>query len=558
MPIKGRNNQWVAANTSAKPGAEVPAIDDLTLLGLGELIQLPLAVGSAFPVLPAEQPAALPEDLEATDFSALSLGQLLALGVSGGDEPEDEDEGGENPEDGQSAAEKCDEDDDGEDGEGKEKDAAPDDSPGLFQELQVETVEWLSHNDELSLLGSGHGFFDSGVPTAAGPASLRFGGVQAGLGNQPVPGALPPGPSDPIQTWFSAFAIDLIDGTIGESWSVADSVGTVTALGASAQVSYALAADASGQFAIDATTGNVTILIGPFDFTSQSSYTIVVEAVDGSLTVQRSFTIQVSPSDLDAAGLAGDQVLNGANGNIDEQLYGGSGNDTLDGSNGNDELHGGSGGDLLIGGNHDDSLFGGSDDDVLQGGNHADLLYGGTGDDVLYGEDHADVLFGGGGQDRLYGGQDNDTLAGDGGSDHLDGGGGSDTLMGGADDDVLVWDATDLLIDGGDGFDQLLILAGDLDLTSFGGTLASLEAVDLLTDSGANTLSVSAADVLDMTENGLLTVLGDAQDTVKAGADWTLSQADQYGYQLYVQTVGPDIVGLLLGPDVQLDPQEGG
>ena len=90
----------------------------------------------------------------------------------------------------------------------------------------------------------------------------------------------------------------------------------------------ALAADVSGQFAIDATTGNVTILSGPFDFTSQSSYTIVVEAVDGSLTVQRSFTIQVSPSDLDAAGLAGDQVLNGANGNIDEQLYGGSGNDT--------------------------------------------------------------------------------------------------------------------------------------------------------------------------------------------------------------------------------------
>jgi hypothetical protein len=551
MPIKSRDNQWIAARPSAKPGAEVPAIDDLTLLGLADLIQLPLAAGAAFPVLPADQLAVLPAHLDATDFSDLGLEHLLSLSVSGDDEPDDE--GGENPGAGEVALDESDE-----DGDGDKEDAAPDDSPGLFQELQVETVEWLSHNDELSLLGSGHGLFDSGVPTAASPASLRFGGVPAGLGNQPVPGAPPPGPSDPIQTWFSPFAIDLIDGTIGESWSVADPVGTVTALGAGAQVSYALAADVSGQFAIDATTGNVTILSGPFDFTSQSSYTIVVEAADGSQTVQQSFTIQVSPSDLDAAGLAGDQVLNGANGNVDEQLYGGAGNDTLDGRNGNDELHGGSGGDLLIGGNHDDTLFGGSDDDVLHGGNHADRLYGGTGDDEIYGEDHADVLFGGGGLDRLFGGQDSDTLTGDGGSDYLDGGSGGDTLMGGADDDVLVWDAADLLIDGGDGNDELLVLAGDLDLTSFGGTLASLESVDLLTDSGANTLSLSAADVLDMTENGLLTVLGDARDTVKAGADWTLSQADQYGHQLYVQAVGPDIVGLLLGPGVQLDPQDGG
>jgi hypothetical protein len=130
--------------------------------------------------------------------------------------------------------------------------------------------------------------------------------------------------------------------------------------------------------------------------------------------------------------------------------------------------------------------------------------------------------------------------------------------MGGADDDVLVWDETDLLIDGGDGNDELLVLAGDLDLTSFGGTLVNLESVDLLTDTGANTLSLAAADVLDMTENGLLTILGDAQDTVKAGSDWTLSQVDENGYQLYIQTFGQDVVGLLLGPDVHLDPQDGG
>ena len=140
----------------------------------------------------------------------------------------------------------------------------------------------------------------------------------------------------------------------------------------------------------------------------------------------------------------------------------------------------------------------------------------------------------------------------------MDGGGGGDWLLGGADDDVLVWDAADLLIDGGDGKDTLLVLAGDLDLSAFGGTLVSLETVDLMTDSGANTLTLSAADVLDMTDNGLLTVLGDAQDTVKIGADWSHAHVDQDGYQLYVQAVGPDLVGLLLGPDLQIDPKDGG
>ena len=551
MSLKGRDNQGAAAKPSAPSAAEALANDDLTLLGLADLIQLPLAAGTDSPVVPADQSALPPENLDETDFSDLSLEQLLSLSVSGDDEPEDE--GGEDPDDGETASDESEE-----DGEGEEVDAAPEDSPGLFKELQVETVEWLSQDDELSLSASGHGFSDQGVATAGSLGSLRFGGAQTGLGNQPVPGALPPGASNPIQTWFSPFAIGLIDGTVGETWSVSDPVGTVTALGAGAPVSYVLIDDAGGQFAIDSATGDVTIVTGPFDFTAQSSHTIVVEAVDGAQTVQQTFTIQVSPSDLDAVGLAGDQVLTGANGNIDDQLYGGAGNDTLDGGNGDDELHGGSGDDLLIGGNHDDTLFGGSGDDVLQGGNHADRLYGGTGDDELYGEDYDDVLFGGGGVDRLYGGQGSDTLTGDGGSDYLDGGSGSDSLMGGADDDVLVWDETDLLIDGGDGNDELLVLAGDLDLTSFGGTLVNLESVDLLTDTGANTLSLAAADVLDMTENGLLTILGDAQDTVKAGSDWTLSQVDENGYQLYIQTFGQDVVGLLLGPDVHLDPQDGG
>ena len=320
----------------------------------------------------------------------------------------------------------------------------------------------------------------------------------------------------------------------------------------------ALIDSAGGRFAIDGNSGEVTILAGPFDFASQSSHGILVEVNDGANTLQQSFNIQVSPGDQDASGAPGDQVLNGANGHSDDLLYGGSGDDTLSGLNGDDGLHGGSGSDLLIGGNHEDALYGGSGDDVLHGGNHADSLYGGTGDDQLFGDNQVDVLFGGGGMDQLYGGQHDDTLYGEGGGDVLDGGSGSDSLFGGADDDVLVWDAADLAIDGGDGDDQLLVLAGDLDLTAFVGTLSSLETIDLFSDSGANSLSLTVADVLDMTDNGLLTVLGDAQDSVVADAGWTRSHADADGYQLYIQTVDLGTVGLLLGPDVNFESQDGG
>ena len=555
MSSKDRHNESDPARPSATPGAEASAIGDLTRLGLGDLILLPLAA-AALPVRPGDpgnQPAEPQEPLDEAGFSNLSLEELLSLSVSGDDEPDDESEDGVNLAGDEAATEAPDAEDE------EEEDAAPDDNPGLFEELQVDSVEWLSNDEDFSLLGSGHGFFDPGVATAGRLASLRQGNSPTALGNLAVPSALPPAtPSDPIQTWFSPFAINLIDGTVGENWTVSDAVGTVAAFGAAAQVSYILVDTAGGRFAIDGNTGEVTIQGGVFDFAAAPSHTIIVEADDGSQTIQQTFTIQVSPGDLDSAGLPGDQVINGANGNVDEQLYGGAGNDTIDGRNGDDELYGGSGDDLLIGGNHDDLLFGGSGDDVLHGNNHADTLFGGTGNDQLFGENHADQLFGGGGADLLYGGAGTDSLYGDGGSDYLDGGGGGDWLLGGADDDVLVWDAADLLIDGGDGKDTLLVLAGDLDLSAFGGTLVSLETVDLMTDSGANTLTLSAADVLDMTDNGLLTVLGDAQDTVKVGADWSHAHVDQDGYHLYVQAVGPDLVGLLLGPDLQIDPKDGG
>jgi Ca2+-binding RTX toxin-like protein len=162
-------------------------------------------------------------------------------------------------------------------------------------------------------------------------------------------------------------------------------------------------------------------------------------------------------------------------------VYGGSGNDTLDGSGGaNRILNGGPGNDLLIpaavdydfdahlvkndliGGpgrdtadfSHDflplkisqdnhandgllgssdnvhsdiETIIGGSGNDFIQGDNAANKLLGNAGNDTLLGGGGNDTLWGGSGHDQLFGQSGNDILyAKDGQTDTLDGGSGFD------------------------------------------------------------------------------------------------------------------------------------
>jgi Ca2+-binding RTX toxin-like protein len=79
-------------------------------------------------------------------------------------------------------------------------------------------------------------------------------------------------------------------------------------------------------------------------------------------------------------GGSGDDVVVGTDG--DDRLSGGAGNDVLCGGAGADELSGGSGDDVLYGEAGDDRLLGGSGDDVLNGGDGIDALFGGSGDDI--------------------------------------------------------------------------------------------------------------------------------------------------------------------------------
>lgn len=130
-------------------------------------------------------------------------------------------------------------------------------------------------------------------------------------------------------------------------------------------------------------------------------------------------------------------------------VNGGSGNQAILGTDGNDNLSGGSGNDILCGLGGDDVLDGGSGNDILIGdigrGNGGpppvgdpnqpagnDTLIGGSGNDELYGDGGNDFLSGGSGSDELRAGGGDDVLEGNSGSDLMNGQGGTDDCDGGS------------------------------------------------------------------------------------------------------------------------------
>ncbi|MDB9531256.1 hypothetical protein PN496_06775, partial [Nodularia spumigena CS-1038] len=107
----------------------------------------------------------------------------------------------------------------------------------------------------------------------------------------------------------------------------------------------------------------------------------------------------------------------------DFYIYGGAGNDTINGNAGNDYLYGEDGNDTINGGGDNDYLYGGSGDDILNGDAGNDDLSGDAGNDILNGEAGNDALYGEDGDDILNGGGDS------GERDYLSGGSGSDRFI---------------------------------------------------------------------------------------------------------------------------------
>ncbi len=171
---------------------------------------------------------------------------------------------------------------------------------------------------------------------------------------------------------------------------------------------------------------------------------------------------------------AGNDTFNGSTGN--DAVYGFGGNDIMNGGAGNDYANGGAGNDTLSGGDGNDTAEGGAGDDVLNGGLGIDTasyssaaaavsvnlglatqqntvgagldtlssierLIGSNYNDTLTGNTLANLLQGGLGNDILRGGAGNDVLDGGAGNDIINGGAGRDGLAGGAGSDTFVYAA---------------------------------------------------------------------------------------------------------------------
>ena len=326
-----------------------------------------------------------------------------------------------------------------------------------------------------------------GFITFADGSTLRFTGVETIETAAPV--QTPPPTVAPS-------IVDLSADTVYENAANGTVVGTVAATDSDAgdSLTYALLDDAGGRFAIDPSTGEITVADGSLlDYETAEQHSVVVQVTDaGGLSDTETFsvTVQFDNSGDDAlTGDGGDNVIDGGPGN--DQIYGQDGNDHLIGGSGNDTLVGGDGDDVLDGGDGDDMLNGWTGSDQLSGDAGHDRLFGYYGDDWLSGGDGNDQLFGGVDHDHLDGGAHDDRLSGDAGDDVLKGGAGNDTLSGGSGADRFVFDGVDQGVD-------VITDFGDGDVLAIGDTLTGFSAgqeaefVNLVDNGTSTTVQVDA------------------------------------------------------------------
>ena len=304
-----------------------------------------------------------------------------------------------------------------------------------------------------------------GFITFADGSTLRFTGVETIEAAAPTP-TTPPNAAPSIA--------DLSADTVYENAASGTVVGTVSATDPDAgdSLTFALLDDAGGRFAIDPSTGEITVADGSLlDYETAEQHSVVVQVTDaGGLSDAETFSVAVqfdNSGDDALTGDGGDNVIDGGPGN--DQIYGQDGNDHLVGGCCNDNVVGGDGDDVLDGGDGDDMLNGWTGSDQLSGDAGHDRLFGYYGNDWLSGGDGNDQLFGGVDHDYLDGGAHDDRLSGDAGDDILKGGAGNDTLSGGAGADRFVFDGVDEGVD-------VITDFGDGDVLAIGDMLAGYSA----------------------------------------------------------------------------------
>jgi Ca2+-binding RTX toxin-like protein len=365
-------------------------------------------------------------------------------------------------------------------------------------------------------------------------------------------------------------------------------------------VTYSLIDDAGGRFAINATTGVVTVANASLlDADTQASHTVTVQASDGPLTSSSAFVVTlIDEIDSYWTGTAASDSFTVPDVQ-DWQLSGGDGSDTLTG---------GIGDDIIIGGAGSNNLYGGGGNDVFLVGPAGgfDIFDGGAGTDtirftasnvivsirsiagveVIDGGTFSNVGFqatdrndawdfsgmaglgtmtvnAGLGNDTINGTQGNDILRGQDGNDVLYGNNGDDILEGGVGDDALIGgNGNDLFLvgqsggqdgyDGGAGFDEIRAYQNN---TTFNlSSIANIEKISSGGFAGAGiavqyALTVVNWDFSNVQLEGIGFIAGGNQgDTIIGGQ----------GADVIVGNGGPDTLKGGAGDDIFLYGQSDG
>ena len=166
--------------------------------------------------------------------------------------------------------------------------------------------------------------------------------------------------------------------------------------------------------------------LGNDTYVISSTNDVIMENAGEGTDIVKSTIAYTLGNNLEYLYLIGADAIGATGNGSDNYMFGGLGNNTINGAAGNDIVLGGAGDDQVNGDAGNDYLYGGSGNDTVNGGDGNDQLFGGSGVNVLMGGTGNDTLEGGrGGWYATWDGEPVSSLNT-----------GANTMMGGVGDDA--------------------------------------------------------------------------------------------------------------------------